>query len=339
MVGMAPLQEAGKMELSGRMARDHFVAQTYLKHWADPQSEMLRGYGKRSGKEFPCAPKDICHEWDWDVNPYFKDNPRLLGDYRKIFEPQWNPALAAVRAERMSSEDKFVLAGYWALLSICTPTWHRNAVDVADRQLADFIPLAARHLANEKPEYRDFVEEALAKGWIKPNPDGQHIKAILTQHLTRTALLLYQLDWVVLRNTTDAPFITSDNPSSVFPRRPFSGGLVRFLPLAPDAALLTAIDPKTKRSMELPDLDKAPPGRVRRARVTRKQAARLNRITAMNANDLVVSIRASRPVRRLVRNHRDFGVAVEHARFPTPDGGLINGSTMVVRRQRNSPNT
>jgi hypothetical protein len=84
--------------------------------------------------------------------------------------------------------------------------------------------------------------------------------------------------------------------------------------------------------------NKVPPGRVRRARVTRKQAARLNRITAMNANDLVVSVRASRPVRRLVRHHRDFGVAVEHARFPTPDGGFINGSTMVVRRERNSPN-
>jgi hypothetical protein len=131
---------------------------------------MLRGYGKRSGKEFPCAPKDICHEWDCDVNPYFKENPRLLGDYRMIFEPQWNPALAAVRAERMSSEDKFVLSGYWALLLICTPTWHRNAVDVADRQLADFIPLVARHLANEKPEYRDFVEEALAKGWDQAKP-------------------------------------------------------------------------------------------------------------------------------------------------------------------------
>ena len=55
------------------------------------------------------------------MNPYFKDNLRLLGDYRKIFEPKWNPALAAVRAERMSSEDKLVLAGYRALLSICAP--------------------------------------------------------------------------------------------------------------------------------------------------------------------------------------------------------------------------
>ena len=316
------------------MAQDHFVAQTYLKHWADPHSGMLRGYGKRSGKEFPCAPKDVCREWDWDVNPYFKDNPRLLGDYRKIFEPKWKPTVAAVRAGQFSAEDKFVLSGYWALLTTCTPTWHRNALKVAERQLADFIPLVARHVAKEKPEYRDFVEEALAKGWIEPNPDGQHIKAFLTQQLTRTTLLLYQLDWIVVRNTTEAPFITSDNPSSVLPRRPFIGGLTRFLPLAPDYALLTTIDRRRKLSAELPDLEKAPPGKVSAGTVSRRQAARLNRVTVMNADELVLSGRANRPERRLVRNHRDFAVVTDQARFPTPDGGYINAFTMMVRRER-----
>jgi hypothetical protein len=316
------------------MARDHFVAQTYLKHWAHPQSGMLRGYGKQSGKEFPCAPKDVCHAWDWDVNPYFKDNVGLLGEYRKIFEPQWNPAVTAVHSGQFSAEDKFVLAGYWALLTTCTPTWHQNAVKVAEHQLADFIPLVARHLAKEKPEYGDYIEQALAGGRIEPNPDGQHIKAMLTQQLTRTTLLLYQLDWTVIRNPTEAPFITSDNPSSVLPRRAFSSSLRRFLPLAPDLALLTVIDPATKRSTALPDLEKAPPGRVHHAGVTRKQAARLNRVTVMNADELVFSVNACRPVRRLVRNHRDFKVAVEHARFPTPDGGYINASTVVVRRER-----
>ncbi len=111
---------------------------------------------------------------------------------------------------------------------------------------------------------------------------------------------------------------------------------MRFLPLAPDRALLTVIDPTTTRPAELPDLEKTPPGRVCRARVTRKQAARLNRITVMNADELVLSVGANRPVRRLVRNHRDFRVAIEHARFSTPEGGYINGSTMVVRRERSA---
>jgi hypothetical protein len=103
------------------MAQDHFVAQTYLRQWADPSSGMLYGYGKHTGKEFPCAPKDVCREWDWDVNPYFKNNPRLLGDYRKIFEPQWRPTVAAARTNQLSAEDKFMLSGYWALLTTCTP--------------------------------------------------------------------------------------------------------------------------------------------------------------------------------------------------------------------------
>jgi hypothetical protein len=171
---------------------------------------------------------------------------------------------------------------------------------------------------------------------VEPNPDAQHIKALLTQQLTRTTLLLYQLDWVLLQNRSEAPFITSDNPSSVFPRRLFSNNLVRFLPLAPDFALLTVIDPTIKRPAELPDFEKAPPGRVRRAGVTRKQAARLNRVTVMNADELVLSVGASSPVRRLVHNHRDFRVVIEHARFSTPDGGYINGSSVVVRRERSA---
>ena len=192
----------------------------------------------------------------------------------------------------------------------------------------------ARHLAKEKPEYGDFIEQALAEGRIEPNPDGQHIKAMLTQQLTRTTLLLYQLDWTIMRNGTLAPFITSDNPSSVLPRRPFSNNLKRFLPLTPDLALFAIIDPTIKRSTALPDLENTPQGRVRHVRVKRKQVARLNRVTAMNADELVFGVEASRPVRRLVRNHRYFKVALESTRFPTPSGGYITASTVVVRRER-----
>ena len=40
-----------------------------------------------------------------------------------------------------------VLSGYWALLSICTPTWHRNAVEVADRGL--FVTPVPEHFPTE----------------------------------------------------------------------------------------------------------------------------------------------------------------------------------------------
>jgi hypothetical protein len=87
------------------MAKDHFVARTYLKHWGDPRTEKLRGYKKSDDESFPCFPGDVCHEWNWDINPLFKDNPGLLA------EPHWNPTIGAVRTGLLSSEEKLVLAG------------------------------------------------------------------------------------------------------------------------------------------------------------------------------------------------------------------------------------
>jgi hypothetical protein len=99
-------------------------------------------------------------------------------------------------------------------------------------------------------------------------------------------------------------------------------------------ALFAVIDPTIRRSTALPDLEKTPPGRVRHAKVKRKQVARLNRVTVMNADELVFSPESIKPVRRLVRNHQDFKVTVEHTRFPRPEGGYIAASTLVVRCER-----
>jgi Protein of unknown function (DUF4238) len=165
------------------MSKDHFVAQTYLKHWCDSNTNMLRGYSKATDKEFPCYPKDVCREWKWDTNPRFKDNPGLLADFRKMFEPRWNPTVGAVRDGPLSSENKFVLAGYWAQLTTCTPTWHRNAVEVYENQLLDFIPTAAQQVAQKHPEHREFIERAVAERLIRPNIDHEYVKAILTQTL------------------------------------------------------------------------------------------------------------------------------------------------------------
>jgi hypothetical protein len=266
------------------MAKDHFVAQTYLKHWCDPQTNKLRGYKKAVDESFPCSPKDVCHEWNWDINPLFKDNPGLLADFRKIFEPQWNPTIGAVRTGSLSSEDKFILAGYWALLTTCTPTWHGHAVEVYERQLLEFIPLVAEHVAKQRPEDRAYIEKAVAEGRIVPNVDDDYIKGILTKQLTNTTIMLYQLDWIILKNATEVPFITSDNPSSIFPRRGINAPLVRFLPLAPDLAMLTVVDlSKRREGLALPDLSQPPPGTFsRRQIVNRKRVVKLNRITIMN---------------------------------------------------------
>jgi len=58
----------------------------------------------------------------------------------------------------------------------------------------------------------------------------------------------------------------------------------------------------------------------------------INRITVMNADKLVFSTFVDRRVRRLVRNHRRFGIAVDHVQLPMA-GGPIMASTLVVRQK------
>jgi hypothetical protein len=50
-------------------------------------------------------------------------------------------------------------------------------------------------------------------------------------------------------------------------------------------------------------------------------------------------VKKSRPVRRLVRNHRDFVVSVKHERIPMPGGGHLSASTMILHRERKGPNS
>lgn len=85
------------------MAKDHFVARTYLKHWCDPRTGQLQGYKKLQEQNFPCSPGDVCHEWNWDINPLFKDNPGLLADYRNYHK---GPRTRVIGANQLSSTSR-----------------------------------------------------------------------------------------------------------------------------------------------------------------------------------------------------------------------------------------
>ena len=110
------------------LGQDHYIAQTYLKHFGDgSKGGMLNAYRKSDGAAFACWPKDVCREWDGDINPLLSE-PGLLGDFRGIFEPWWNLSVGAILGGDISPQEKFALSGYIANLMTCTPTWKRIGV-------------------------------------------------------------------------------------------------------------------------------------------------------------------------------------------------------------------
>jgi hypothetical protein len=102
------------------MPRDHYIAETYLKHFLGNDG-FLHVYRKSDGKYFPARPRAICHEWDGDIIQDFLANPKMLGDYRRLFEAAWNPAVTQLATGRVSRENKLAIAGYLANLLVCTP--------------------------------------------------------------------------------------------------------------------------------------------------------------------------------------------------------------------------
>src|ERR1700693_4680825 len=102
------------------MQDDHYVAQTYLRHFAAP-SGMLRAYRKSGKPSFPCWPADLCREPNGDIIPDFLSDPAYLGEFRGAFEPLWNQAVEALKKRSLDMRDKLHIAGYWDNLLVCTP--------------------------------------------------------------------------------------------------------------------------------------------------------------------------------------------------------------------------
>jgi hypothetical protein len=173
------------------MPQDHYVAQTYLKAFADPttvkdpkKGGQIHAYRKSDrGYFFPFA-SAICKTLDWDTTEKYLSPPDALGQWLKIYEPHWAAAVDRLSTNHhLSSVDKFLIAGYWAYLSTCTPTWQRVAKGIQQTELEEthlekFIEYALAH-----PEQRR--ERSLRPSTGMPQPRAQSSSYTCVSLLTR----------------------------------------------------------------------------------------------------------------------------------------------------------
>lgn len=277
------------------MPQDHFVAQTYLRAFTDsdtvrsaPKGGKIHAYSKKDLKYFTPSPAAICKTLDWDRNEKYLSQPDALGKWLDIFEPHWASAVERlVQHQNLSHVDKFLLAGYWAYLSTCTPTWQRVAAefqqsDLESKYIHEFIEYAKAR-PEEYPQAEIYMP-LINDGSLKVTVDKNYPKAVLTMQLREHQWFLYHQEWNVIWNDTAEPFLTSDNPSC------FDYGTAlhpaRYLPLTPKLALWTSGD-----QTSLPELmtDAPPARRSMSRRATEKFIRNMNIITIQSAEMLVLS--------------------------------------------------
>lgn len=311
------------------MPNDHFVARTYLKRWCDrDKGQPIQAYRKQTGAIFPCWPEAVCAEFDGDLNPKYFQDPAVLGQFRAIFEPRWDIALEAIEKGRPSIDDKFVIAGYWANLLAATPAWRKIGQELYEREVYSILPIIEKQLPRP----------ASLKGInLTVEVDEDYIKAVATKNLLSTALGLYHQAWTVLTNDTAHEFLTSDNPSAIFPPLTPGGPVARILPLSPRLCITTIMDRSPIYRKDLKDADfKLPP----KAWITYKRAVPngvklANRLTVVNADRFIFSRVANSGIAALVKKYGDYRARLEHSVKPLPaSGGVATEARIFVGKAR-----
>ncbi len=315
------------------MANDHYVARTYLKHFAG-DTDKLHAFRKSDGKSFPCAPKDICHELDGDIIPDFLTDEKYLGKFRATFEKEWNAAVAAVEAKTPTDTDKLHIAGYWANLIICTPTFKRVGIDLHNK-LTELNLRSRNILAAEHGKPEDLLAqgiEAMDRGELKIETSSDEIRAFGAANAMKYAWQLYNADWQVFENNTGTDFITSDNPASYGDSKRGQRDHFQILPITPKLCLMCDLSKKPEvRDMAL-DFEKPPLGKIEIVAVTLETVERINTTIAKSAESLVLSSNDNQYAEGLAAKYSEFRVENESTMTRQGKGFVIASRSRVIER-------
>lgn len=308
------------------MAYDHFIAQTYLRHFqkGGGQLRVSRKSGRPNRGYYPGS---ICGEIDGDIVNDFLANPVHIGEFRALFEPHWNAALASLEAGKMTGDEKFVVSGFMANLLAATPTSTRLTLEsyrhhVIETARAHHILSARRGKGDPK------IAQAVAlvdSGGLTIEVEPDWARAQNATHLLRFAWKLFNSDWTIIANETPVDFITSDNPFVFEDPGPFRGGkprLPRYLPLSPRFCLYVEMD--TGVDFGEPNFAKTPQGRVQFATTDKVPGVEfVNEIVVKCADELIIASTKIDALDTLTAKYAGYRVCNEFLKIAQPDGFIL----------------
>jgi len=319
------------------MAEDHYISQTYLRRFAGGNG-MLRAYRKFDGSSFPCWPKDICRETNGDIIPDFLSDPHYLGAYRGAFEPVWNKAVDAFSARAPDLQSKMNIAGYWAQLLVCTPTWRRVAVEMSNHRSISTVRAYYEQLKKRGKIDEKLGEaiKAVDSGEVIVETDPNFVRAQAAANVLTFAWAIYNAEWKAFESDTDVDFITSDNPAAFKDQGDAPSGslpFLRFLPITPRLCLMCDLTEHHNQLRKTAvDFTNEPIGGVRGGVAEPTTVEKINGHVATCAEELVFCGGESAYAQELARRYSRFRVEFQPIMIPSPRGYIIGSRTRAVER-------
>lgn len=284
------------------MPLDHFVPQVHLRNFYDPPIDRMSGMRRRDLHQFPCRSEDVCRAEGNSTNEWLQE-PRIVEEFLRTVEPQYNRALAGFRAGAPTSDDVRVIAGFIAYVATCSPAAMRiNSGPIrgsleATANLMD----AWGDLPPSPPELGGrTLSELLAEGVVNYAIDRRFTQAIGIGNILARVARFGNWEWEVLIND-DGTFFTSDFPIAV--EETDNVRIInRVVPLAADLAvrLKPDLDRAPSRDFSFPDFT------FRTRRLRHSEVRYVNQLVVRCAEELVFYRQDAEWVRRFVGRQEGF---------------------------------
>ena len=212
-----------------RNKKHHFVSVTYMNGFLNDAGRVWAYRAEAPENASPTRPEAVGYQ-----NHYYSQTlpdgsveSHRFEDLWNSFETVWEETRGAVADQRVSPAISFNLLGMAALMRVRVPAAReRNEVLLAARLRAEALSLES---FGALP-----IELARYSGILDTIPVGINPQATLeamNADFKAFGDLCFQIGFEVLHNTTDVPFITSDNPVCIHDptvptlrRRPYTHG-------------------------------------------------------------------------------------------------------------------
>jgi hypothetical protein len=197
----------------------------------------MYGFRKRDGQIFQCSSKDVCRIENGSTNAYLLED-RAIEEFLRTIEPRFNDAVKQLKFGRPNEDAIYVIAGFVAYVSACSPTAMRLGAGPLRKAIeATTAILDSRGELPQAPEElgSKSMSQLLRDGTIKVNVDQKYPQAIGISAILDFVGVFGNSAWELIHNNEPhSPFFTSDFPAAI---EPSGQTLGRVVPLAPDFAV------------------------------------------------------------------------------------------------------
>ena len=201
------------------MPLDHYVSQVHLRKFYSPAlGNRMYATRKADLKAFTPNSESVCRVMDGSTNAYLLKD-RVIEDFLKTIEPNYNPALEKLTAGKVDSNCIYTIAGFVAYVVTCSPAGMRIQSMPLKRMVEhEAVVMDAQGAFPPSPavlggaSLTDLLRDESVEFAIDPKyPQSIGITSILS-----FIDIFGNCEWEILQNDfKDSPFFTSDFPIAI----------------------------------------------------------------------------------------------------------------------------